>query len=102
MASDDFNKASASGWQLYGAVTGFTTSIGMGVFGLAMYTKPEASGWWLAMGIIGVLGAAGSIYNFVNLLKQETRTHKPPQDDPAGPKGDGRNPGDEPPRGPQP
>ena len=80
MASDDFNKASKTGWQLYGAVSGFSTSIVMGIFGLGMYTKPDASGWWLAMGIIGTLGAVGSIYNFCNLLKQEMKANKPHDD----------------------
>jgi Na+/melibiose symporter-like transporter len=102
MASDDFNKASKSGWQLYGAVSGCTTSIIIGIFGLAMYTKPDASGWWLAMGIIGVLGAIGSGYNFYNLLKQEMKNNKPPENHTHGHTHEESKPGDEPPPGPHP
>lgn len=93
MASDDFNKSSRMGWQMYGAVTGFTTSIGMAVFGLAMYTKPDASGWWLAMGIMGVLGTVGSVINFCNLVKQDINAHKTPPE---------KKHDDVPPPGPQP
>lgn len=99
MASDDFNKASRSGWQIYGAVSGFTTSMCIGVFGLGMATKADASNWWLVMGILGILGTIGSAYNVYSLLKTEAKSQKPHDSEQVPPPGE---PDNHPPQGPQP
>ena len=88
--SDEFNKKSQIGWQIYGAISGFTGSVIMGAISMAMYVKPDASNWWLAGAIMGGMGAVGSIYSFALLLKEDMKQNRDAQNKdkhpPEGPK----------------
>ncbi|MBU0859878.1 MAG: hypothetical protein KJ667_08065 [Alphaproteobacteria bacterium] len=85
--SDEFNKKSQMGWKAYSAVSGCTGSIIMGVLSLAMYMKPDASHLWLAGAIFGALGAVGSAYSLVAILREDMKDNKQqsqkPKDPPA-------------------
>ncbi len=70
-------------WRAYSAVTGFTTSVGLGMFAFALYMKPGASGWWLAGAIAGALGAAGCVYDLVANIREDIKqSQKPPEPKP--------------------
>lgn len=71
--SEEFNNKSKITWQAYSAISGLTGGTVIGVLGLALYLKPESSGWWLVPAILGGLTAAGSIYSFASLLRQEIK-----------------------------
>lgn len=76
--SDEFNKNSKITWQAYSAISGFTGGTVAGAIGLAMYVRPEASNWWLALAVLGALSAAGSIYSFVSVVRQQMKDDKNP------------------------